>query len=71
MYNIVSVQGTSSIFSVNLQCCCTGKRCEPTTVNGRTYYKCVTGMNNLLYNCYQLLVLKCDLLLHIYQQIQV
>ena len=58
MYNIVSVQDTSSMYSVNLQCCCTGKRCEPTTVRGRTYYKCVTGMNNLVYNCYQLL--NCD-----------
>ena len=44
--------------SINLQCCCTGKRCEPTPVRGGTYYKCVTGMNNLVYNSYQLL--KCD-----------
>ena len=49
VYKTVSVQDTSSIFSVNLQCCCTGKRCDPTTVRGRTYYKCVAGMNNLVY----------------------
>ena len=58
MNNIVSVQDTTSMYSVNLQCCCTGKRCEPTTVRGRTYYKCVIGMNSLVYNFYELL--KCD-----------